>query len=233
MKPRKFTFILFYSEKKEENELKKIRKLLFILTCLLLVQTAVLAIPRLSVEAQAATKKGLVRSGLTVRYYKGGKPITNQWKKAKDGDAAYWFYFGKDGKAYRAPKKAGFQNNITIKTINGVRYGFDMYGHRARGMYANASPRGKFYFFTSKGVYNTAKTLSYRKASKAGTDSAKLRKALGKSLKTETGETCILAPSGAMYTFVLEHYENFTVQYNVDPGTKKEVVYSVYANIAM
>ena len=213
--------------------MRKIRKLLFVLSCLLLVQTAVLAIPRLSTEVQAATKKGLVRKGMTVRYYKGGKPITNQWKKAKDGDAAYWFYFGKDGKAYRASKKNGYQNNIVVKTINGVRYGFDMYGHRARGLYANASPRAKFFFFTSKGVYNTAKTTAYRKIATAGADSAKLRKVLGKSLKTETGPTCVPAPSGSMYDFVLEHYENFTVQYHVDPETKKEVVFSLTANIVL
>ena len=213
--------------------MKEIRKLLFVLAGILLLQTAVFAVPRLSTEVQAAEKKGLVRSGLTVRYYKGGKPITSQWKKAKENGTAYWFYFGKDGKAYRASKKVGFQNNIVVKTIAGVRYGFDIYGHRLRGLYANASPRGKFYFFTSKGVYNPSRTLTYRKLSTAGTSSARLRKALGQSLKTETGETCILAPSGGMYTYVLEHYENFTVQYNVDPGTKKEVVYSVYANIAM
>ena len=214
--------------------MRNMKKLLFALLCLALVQTAVLALPRFSQEVQAATaKKGLVRKGLTVYYYKGGKPITNQWKKAKDGDAAYWFYFGKDGKAYRASKKAGFLNNIVIKTIGGVRYGFDMYGHRVRGMWANAAAKGKLFFFTSKGVYNPSKTLAYRKISVQGMDSAKLRRALGKSLKTETGETCMQAPSGSMYTFVLEHYENFTVQYNVDPVTKKEVIYIIHARMDM
>ena len=74
------------------------------------------------------------------RYYyvdQYGAMVTNTWKAVamdesdSDLDAEYWwYYFGKDGKAYTS------EDDLTtseIKTINGLKYAFDSEGHMLYG----------------------------------------------------------------------------------------------------
>ena len=65
------------------------------------------------------------------KYYvnANGAMVTNSWVAVEPGEDDYeddapdhyWYYFGTNGKAYKAGNKG-----ISIKTINGKKYGFDM-----------------------------------------------------------------------------------------------------------
>ena len=144
-------------------------------------------------------------------YYKNGKALTglqkikgsfyyfnskgvvlkNKWKKLPSDGKKYWFYFGKDGAAYKA-KASTFE--VTFKTykIDGKTYGFDASSHRVTGLWATG--KGKAFYFNSKGVYNAAKTKSIRALTKSGKKSktllAQVKKACGKPKKTETAQSC-------------------------------------------
>ena len=71
----------------------------------------------------------LVEDGNYVYYVNAnGAMVTNSWVAVEPGDDAYedevpdhyWYYFGSNGKAYKAGDKG-----LSIKTINGKKYGFD------------------------------------------------------------------------------------------------------------
>ena len=73
-------------------------------------------------------------------YYFGanGAMVTNTWVAVDpsilssvddDAPSAYWFYFGTNGKAY----KAGSSKAVSIKTIDGNKYAFDENGHMLTG----------------------------------------------------------------------------------------------------
>lgn len=77
------------------------------------------------------------------RYYyvdQYGAMVTNTWKAVAmdsdyntDLDAEYWwYYFGSDGKAYTTDADKDL-TKTRIKTINGLKYGFDEEGHMLYG----------------------------------------------------------------------------------------------------
>jgi glucan-binding YG repeat protein len=69
-----------------------------------------------------------------------GAMVTNTWKAVAmddddntDLDAEYWwYYFGSDGKAYKTDEGKEL-TKARIKTINGLKYGFDEEGHMLYG----------------------------------------------------------------------------------------------------
>ena len=89
-------------------------------------------------------------SGKTKYYYvdQYGAMVKNTWKAVamddddnSDLDAEYWwYYFGNDGKAYSIEST----NQLTkskIKTINGLKYGFDDEGHMFYGWIDKENPQ--------------------------------------------------------------------------------------------
>lgn len=81
-------------------------------------------------------------NGKTKYYYvdQYGAMVKNTWKAVamddddnSDLDAEYWwYYFGNDGKAYTTERGKDLTKN-QIKTINGLKYGFDDEGHMLYG----------------------------------------------------------------------------------------------------
>ena len=82
-------------------------------------------------------------TGKTTKYYyvdQYGAMVKNTWKAVamddddnSDLDAEYWwYYFGNDGKAYTTDSDKVLKKS-TIKTINGLKYGFDEEGHMLYG----------------------------------------------------------------------------------------------------
>ena len=75
-----------------------------------------------------------------------GAMVTNSWVAVEPDDDAYeddvpdhyWYYFGSNGKAY----KAGSNNGISIKTINGKKYVFDEKGRMQSGLQLLDSNKG-------------------------------------------------------------------------------------------
>ena len=83
------------------------------------------------------------QSGTKTKYYyvdQYGAMVKNTWKAValsdddnSDLDAEYWwYYFGSDGKAYTTDSDSKLSKS-KIKTINGLKYGFDEEGHMLYG----------------------------------------------------------------------------------------------------
>lgn len=201
--------------------MKKLKKLLILVLCLAMVQV----LPQSAVQpanVQAASKReGLVKSEKTGRYYfyEKGKLVKNKWKTVKSKNGKYYrYYFGSNGAAYAANDDLS-KYNVIIKTIKGKVYGFDSYGHLAKGVYV--AENGKFYVFNTKtGIYDVKRTKNYRNAAKFKANAAVLRKYLGKPKKTETTDSCfILGGKDVVLT-----YSRFIVSLCRYPNSTKEIV---------
>lgn len=172
--------------------MKKWKKLLLFVLCLMLVQVPVMTVSSTKTVQAATVKKGLKKEKGKYYYYKNGKKVKNKWVTVKTKEngktVSNRYYFGKNGAAYVAAKGSGTYN-VTVKKISKKQYGFDTRGRMAKGIYVNGGNM-KFYVFNKKGVYDAKQSSALRKAAKYGADAATLRKLLGKPLKEATTDTC-------------------------------------------
>ena len=126
-------------------------------------------------------------------YIESGKAVLNSWKTVKEKKGTYKYYFGKNGKAYKADSITGMRSTkVKIKTVSGKKYGFDENGHNVKGLWATDS---KLVFFNKKtGVYDSKKSKTYQKAVKNGKTSKNMykniKKLFGKPKKTKSTASC-------------------------------------------
>lgn len=210
--------------------MKKWKKLLIFVLCLMLVQVPVVTVSSTKTVQAATVKKGLKKERGQYYYYKNGKKVTNKWVtvkvKEKGKTVSYRYYFGKNGAAYKAVKSFGSYNNVVVKKIKGVRYGFNARGRMAKGVYVNGGNL-RFYAFTKKGVYDAKTTSALRKASKEGADATTLRKLLGKPLKEEVTDSCYSDPLVVNDVILTYSYFTLTLGRYADG---REIVYGAYPN---
>lgn len=166
--------------------MKKWKKLLAVILCILFVQAPMLALSE-PVVAEAAVKSGLKKENKQYYYYVKGKKVKNTWKtvtvKSNGKKVSYRYYFGKNGAAYKGKKSNGIVIPA-VKKIKGKYYAFGDTGRMLKGTYYI---NNKLCTFSSKnGVYNAAASKKLRNASVKGKDAQTLRKLLGKPTKTKT-----------------------------------------------
>ena len=226
--------------------MKKLKAALLLLACCLLM-----AVP---FRASAAVKKGwdatktsyyvkkdgklvkatgLTKIGSDYYYFdRYGVVVKNKWGKSlKDGSHRYTFYFGKNGKAYKAPSNEYFSSTAVKKIkIDGKYYAFDEDAHMVTG-FAVATD-GKLYYFDSKGVYNSSKTQKGRSMAKIGKTSKTMLndvvKVFGKPVKKEKSDSCNFfdqtaadgAPEGVTYSGYLYTYKRFEISITRNDKTK-------------
>lgn len=210
--------------------MKKCKKILMLVLCLLMVQVPVLTVPHTETVQAATVKKGLQKEKGKYYYYKNGKKAQNTWKTIKIKEngktVSYRYYFGKNGAAYAAGKSTG-KYNVVVKKIKGVQYGFDTRGRLVKGVYVNGGNL-RFYAFTKKGVYDAKKTSALRKAAQNGADASALRALLGKPIKETTMDSCMTIPGTDIPLIdVILTYSTFTVSVGRYPDGSKEIVYGV------
>lgn len=204
--------------------MKRLKRLLAFILCLLLVQTVFTPAVQ---EVKAATAQGLVYSKTSGKYYyydEDGKKVTNDWRTAQNGQR---YYFGKTGAAYAAEVLPGYKYNIAVKKINGKYYGFDNKGRMVKGLYIKPNENGEGipYFFSKKtGIYSSSVTAKYRKAVKYMTNASAIRNLLGKPKKTEKSSSCMMINATDLL-LIYSHYEVSLVR---DNATKKEIVLGIY-----
>ena len=125
---------------------------------------------------QAAVKNGLVEIRLgngesDYKYYVNGKAVKRKWKKVTASNGkSYWYYFGGNGKAYKAyatPVSMLYKERFVPKKIGDRIYGFDEFGHRVKGAWYSVE-KNRIYFFDGNGIYNKAKTAKLRTYAKKG-----------------------------------------------------------------
>ena len=161
-------------------------------------------------------------------YNKKGKKVKNTWKKVKSAK----YYFGKNGKAYKAKKVKFFKENVIVKKIKGVSYGFDANAHLvSQGVYVTAGYKNsQVYYFDKKGKVNAEITQKIKTASKQGSDSKELRQLLatyaGKPVKTYDADICMLYNGVEPKKAIIEQFKHFEVQYFVMPDNT-EIVYLI------
>lgn len=164
-------------------------------------------------------------------YDKNGKKLKNAWKTIKRGGKSYRYYFGADGRAYRASADPAFKYNVTVRKIGGVKYGFNTTGLMVTGIAVTANlDGGTLYYFGSNGKFSEAITKQLRQAAKRGSSSAKLRSLLkkyeGKEQSSYTSNVCSIYNGVQPLRANVSRYHRFEVQYYEMPGGK-EIVYLV------
>lgn len=209
--------------------MKKCKRVCLILLFLLCVSGAVMSVASQPVSVQAATvKSGLKKENGKYYYYVNGKKVTNTWKTVKtekNGQTvSYRYYFGKDGAAYAGKTEYGVKEP-SIRKIQDVLYGFDVYGRMIKG---TCFAKSRFYVFNSKtGKYDETKTIKLRKASAYEKDSTDLRKLLlayaGKPKKEVKTDSCY--GDGKDIT---AYYDRFMVGY-FKASSGKEIVLGISA----
>lgn len=195
--------------------MKKLKRFLAVILCLVLIQAPLQMIAE-PVTVQAAAGKLVTEKGKKYYYY-NGKKQTNCWKKI--GNDRY--YFGKNGAAYMAEKISGVKYNIVVKKIDGQYYGFNNAGHRVQGL--NLTMEGKLYCFSGKnGAYIPTTTAKYRKAAKTGVNASTMKKLLGKPVTTvKMNDLCLnWGNTGADYIY--KPYELQTV-YDKNKGIERVI----------
>ena len=131
--------------------------------------------------------------GFELYYLKKGAKVKNAWKTIEGKNGKFKYYFGKNGKAYKADSLPGMRTTkVVVKTINGKKYGFDENGHNVKGLWATDT---KLVFFNEKsGIYDDAKSKTYQQAVKADTLSetmpADIESIFGKAEKIKTTASC-------------------------------------------
>lgn len=126
-------------------------------------------------------------------YLEQGKAVLSTWKTVKEKKGSFRYYFGKDGRAYKADSFAGMRTTkVVVKKVAGVKYGFDENGHMAKGLWSTDSKL--VYFHKKTGVYNAKASKKYQKAVKRGKKSVnipkELKKTLGKPKKIKSTASC-------------------------------------------
>lgn len=210
--------------------MKKWKKLLIFVLCLMLMQVPVTTVSSPENVQAATVKKGLKKERGKYYFYVNGKKVKNTWKtvkvKEKGKIVSYRYYFGKNCAAYSAVKAMGSYNNVVVKSIKGKKYGFNARGRMAKGVYVNGSNM-RFYAFTKKGIYDPKKNSALRKASKEGADARTLRNLLGKPLKEQITDSCYTDPR--VVNDVILTYPNMTVTLG-RYADGREIVYGAFPN---
>ena len=174
-----------------------------------------------AVPAQAAVKKGLVKSGGKYYYYnKKGEKTINKLKTLKQNGKKYVFYFGKNGAAFKAANSFDKTYNVKLFKIGKKQYGFDQYSHRVKpGIYVDSM--SKIFVFNAKGVYDSKKSKTLRGKFKSVYDGGPKSKTLvddiisvlGKPLKQEGGQkSCGGWDPDDSFTDMHLYYKYFEVQ---------------------
>ncbi|MBR6221984.1 MAG: hypothetical protein IKQ71_00955 [Lachnospiraceae bacterium] len=131
--------------------------------------------------------------GFELYYLKNGKKIKNAWKTVEGKNGKFKYYFGKNGKAYKASSFAGMRTTkVVVKAIKGKKYGFDENGHNVKGLWSTDT---RLVFFNKKnGVYDDAKSKEYQQCVKAGrlseTMPEEIETLFGKPLKVRSTASC-------------------------------------------
>ena len=116
-----------------------------------------------------------------VQKKKWGKNLTVKGKK-------YTFYFGKDGKAYKAKGDSQAPTTqVKVVTISGKKYGFDEKAHMVTGLWSTM--KGDLFFFNSKGVYDSNATKKYREVIRSDATSETLLEDVKSVFGTPKSET--------------------------------------------
>lgn len=211
--------------------MKRWKRVLLFLLCLMMLQAPILSdyTGITATTVQAATKNGLVKKGKNYYYYKKGKMVKNAWKTVKttvNGKTVkYRYYFGKNGKAYRATTSYNCTYNVVIKKVNGKKYGFDTKGRLAAGVYADEEKTAEnLYYFNAKGVYNAKKTKALNAVAKEGGDLAALVALLGEPESRTEADSCLIAG----YTDITLTYEHFSILALRAPESTEETIYAIY-----
>lgn len=202
--------------------MKKLKRFLAVLLCLVLVQAPVQLVSQ-TTEVQAATgsPKFYYDKEDGKYYYQDadGTLVKKAWRTVKKTGAKY--YFGSDGAAYAAEKFDDSNYNIVVKKIGSRKYGFDNKGRMVKGLWVDM--RGNCYYFSPKtGALATATTAKYQKAAKEGVNPATLRKMLDKlekPKKISKFDSCY-RPNGNGIKVIYRHYYLEIFRYN----TGKQVV---------
>ncbi len=152
-------------------------------------------------------------------YLEEGKAILRTWKTVKEKKGSFRYYFGKDGKAFKAESFAGMRTTkAVVKKVGGVKYGFDENGHLTRGLWS--TDRKLVYFNKKTGVYDAKASKKYQKAVKRGKRSATipkdLKKTLGKPKRIKKTASCNpfdLDASETISTEKLNQYRGYNYIY--------------------
>ena len=162
-------------------------------------------------------------------YKKNGKKLKKAWKTIKVKGKKQKFYFGKNGKAYKAKKVKSFKYNVVTKKIKSVTYGFGVDAYLLKGLYVGPgfNNTGKIYYFDQKGVLDQDVSSEITNAAKTESDSAELRKLLdryaGKPKKVYTTSVCTLVDGVEPKYTTVEQYGTFEVQYYMMPDDRELV----------
>lgn len=179
-------------------EKRKIRnapkRVLLLLLCAMLLQSAAPAGPAVLHAQAAAVKKGLKKEGKYCYYYAKGQRVKNAWKTVKGRK----YYFGRNGRAYAAPnmKSQDYTKNIIVKKIGKYSYGFDNKGRMVKSGYYNDPQKydkngnTMTYYFNKKGRLQTKQSKAIRKAGDYRADAAAVRAILGEPLREEALNSC-------------------------------------------
>ena len=168
-------------------------------------------------------------------YYVAGKPVVNKWVTVKEKKGKFRYYFGKDGKAYKAASIKGMRTTkVQIRTVKGKKYGFDENGHRVKGLWSTGE---KLAFFSKKnGVYNKKVTKKYQKVVKYGKTSPDMiktiKKVFGKPKKIKETNSCNpfdITDGSGFSGDTLKKYKGYTCTYkNIVISLTKNVETGVY-----
>ena len=226
--------------------MKKLKKILIVLLCLVMFQIPETAVTGL-VSAQAAANPGLRGYTKTVtvngKQYKkkmyyyvnaDGTRVKSSWKNV----GKYRYYFDSKGYAVTAyvPTDKAVRLGQTIGIVNqkikSKFYGFDQFGHMLKGIYAvadieNPTKTSFAVYDTQSGVYDYNLSKKLRNASVSEKDSKTLRNLLKaeKIIKTKEGYSCYpKMPDG---TDLIVTYDHYVVNYCKDKTGTKEVVLGV------
>ena len=164
-------------------------------------------------------------------YYKDGKAVTglqkigsyyyyfnskgvaqkNVFKPFKQNNVSYTFYFGSDGRAYKAAADEYYEAFV-VKKINGKYYAFDSKSHRITGLWADNN--GKVYYFNNGNavlndkVTNKLRALAtYNKKSKTLLTDVKLQ--FGEPINTRVSKDSCNAFDG----YAAKYYEDYVLTY--------------------
>lgn len=209
--------------------MKKAKKLILILMCLLLAQVAVPSLQAAQNVQAATVNNGLKKENGKYYYYNNGKKVTNRFvkvavSKKADGTVVYKkMYFGAKGAAYTATETTG----VIAKTIGDKKYGFDTKGYLlTKGLYVRKDTE-KFLYIGTGGVYDAAVSAKFNRAAvyknKYSTLASLLKQYNLKVKKTTTNSTCYpdskyLGGKDYMY-----YYANFIISTVKDKNGKNEL----------
>ena len=202
--------------------MKRLKKVMLLVLCVVMM-----ALP--AVMTSAAVTNGW--DAQKIHYYKNGKAVTglqkigsyyywfnskgvvqkNVFKPFKQNNVSYTFYFGSDGRAYKAAPDE-FYEAFVVKKINGKYYAFDSKSHRITGLWADND--GKVYYFNNGNavlndkVTNKLRALAtYNKKSK--TLLTDVKQQFGNPLNTRVSKNSCNAFDG----YAAKYYEDYVLIY--------------------